>query len=420
MENIGEKRFREPSRERRRREKIKVPEEKISISKGIDYLSESEIAKGEKDFEKAVKCCHQAIGIFGILAKEHPEDKKVVAGFRKSRNSLKEIKQIWANNLYNLGEKSKTEGRHPEAIEYFERAIKKNPKLIDAWVGAGELLFDLGNYEKAYKFFNEGRRENEASKEIWKIWNAWGKFYLKLGEFHQAYTCFSEAETEKENPESEYNLGVVFLNLEIGDPVVNIIRAFEYFEKAEKKAPKVSAILRSKSLASFKLFQARGTKEALLQVQTSKENLIKATEIDPKDMVAWYNLGVLVPILQEGKPKEWIKEADDYFDKALDINAKRKTKLAADCWHQKALLSYYSDLFNPYRGLIPHKESLKECFQRINRSLEIYSTLTPPPLEEIQAVQVFLKAEVEERAKKLKDWAIFKGAKKTEPLPGYV
>jgi len=456
MEEVGKKieRIRELKKERG--EEKKLPGEEISISKATEYSLNGDLALQDKNFGKAIKCYQKAFIIYTRLAEQYKEESKVADKFKESRDKLNETrklwKKLWAEELYNSGEKSITEGKHEEAIKYFEEAVKKNPKLIEAWRRSGNILIDLGNYEKAHKIFKEGLFQNPESPERWKLWNGLARLFLEIGEYPRAYSCLLETrELEKKYFGIDYNLGLALSNLEIGDSAVNKIKAVEYFEEAESKNPDFSPIKSALGTLNIELGRKKISKEATLNhYQEGLKKLNEAIEIeneaiekDPNDIVAWYNKivarynkGLLLPILQEGKPKEWLKESNRCFDEVfrileririLEKKGEEKTEFTANVWYQKAIIwKYWSD-FNPYREKGQRNGDLNQCGRCLKISLKIMKPLyeqkklTEEGLEMLNYTQTMLTW-VNAELKDIEEWIKYKGAKKEperEMLPGY-
>jgi tetratricopeptide (TPR) repeat protein len=417
----------------------KIPEEKISKEEAIDLLAEGNIAMEEENLEKALGLYQEALQIFKKILEKDPKDKEALVGTKEARGKVKETKKILAErleklkrkeaeNLYGLGEKSITEGKYPEAISYFQRAVKEYPKLIGGWERLGALLTNLGNYEEAHRILKNGLRANQESNERWKLWNGLGKLFLQIGEFPRAYACLSEAkDLEKESFSIDYNLGIALLNLPIGDPTVNIVKAIEYLEKAEKKNPNSSAITNTKGVALFGLAQMGKSKENVAQYENALKSFGEAIEKNPKDMWGWYNKGVTLLILQKGGPtKERLKEANGIFDEVLRIieGKEEQKETAADVWLRKAeIWKFWSDC-NPLRERGQRNEDLKQCAKCLKRSLDITKPRYDKKILTEKGQETLINAQnlltlVEAELKRIEEWVKFRGAKRVQPVPEF-
>ena len=72
-------------------------------------------------------------------------------------------------------------GHHQSALDEFQKCIELEPKLFDAYSGAGWCEFNLGRYEQAELFFKAA-----------STWNGLGWIYLGKGEYQEARSYFTK------------------------------------------------------------------------------------------------------------------------------------------------------------------------------------------------------------------------------------
>lgn len=123
----------------------------------------------------------QFLTIFGLRARAHefielalqqnPRHQRAwtVSGFMNAEKgrmdaAVRDLEQAVAlkpddaDTLFNLGFLLQRTGKHPEALERFQRALQFNAFLDRAWYGMGLSLSKLGRYEEAASRFAEAAR----------------------------------------------------------------------------------------------------------------------------------------------------------------------------------------------------------------------------------------------------------------------
>ena len=200
---------------------------------------------------------------------------------------------------------------YEEALEFYDRAINKNPASGEAWRKKADCLVKLERYEEAVECYNNALNINPDDSEALEnkdaaflflrdkdYWNDKGIEYDDLGEYKKAIECYDKAlEIDPDYVYPHYNKGLSFSDL--GD-----------YEQAI-------------------------------------ESYNKAIELDPKHSKAWYCMGNAYDNLGNSE------KALECYDRAIEINPNY-----ADAWNNKAYV---------YIGLEKYEEGLECC----EKSLEI-------------------------------------------------
>ncbi|GAB6095159.1 hypothetical protein JCM14469_14110 [Desulfatiferula olefinivorans] len=149
-----------------------------------------------------------------------------------------------AEYYYNIGYIRTSEGKYPEAIEAFRKAVQLDHLFAKAYEGMGRAYHALGQSDQAEKYLQKAAdiymdKENvedaeailndilEISKDSANVFNSLGVLYRKRGDFKNALKNYEKA--LRIHPEETfilYNVGR--LHLDLKDPG----KAAEFFEKA--------------------------------------------------------------------------------------------------------------------------------------------------------------------------------------------
>lgn len=82
------------------------------------------------------------------------------------------------------------EKRYEEAINFYNLALEKNPKLPNALVGIGSAIDAMGRPAEAIRYFDEAIKLNP---KLAKAWNYKGGALYSLGKLNEALQCYDEA-----------------------------------------------------------------------------------------------------------------------------------------------------------------------------------------------------------------------------------
>lgn len=120
--------------------------------------------------------------------------------------SAEHLVQIWSSSpvsWYELGAAHAAMGHAEEALQAFEKALMvgRGPRLIETYLGKGEMFYQLGDYEEAQRAYTRG-----LELRPWKraLWEGKAKALPALGRAEEAE--IAEEEIRKLDQEREKNL----------------------------------------------------------------------------------------------------------------------------------------------------------------------------------------------------------------------
>jgi tetratricopeptide (TPR) repeat protein len=99
---------------------------------------------------------------------------------------LPKLADVWSAKgkaLYNLG-------KHDEAIQAYDKAIKINPQYVDAWINKGKALCNLGKHDEAIQAYDKAIKINPQYVDAWI--NK-GKALCNLGKHDEAIQAYEKA-----------------------------------------------------------------------------------------------------------------------------------------------------------------------------------------------------------------------------------
>lgn len=183
-----------------------------------------------------------------------------------------------------------------EAIRCFDRALELDPRNVHAWTGKGNCLGSMGQCEKAVRCFDKALELDPRRVEAW--YNK-GIALGSLGQSDEAIRCFDEAlELDPREARAWYNKGVILANL--GRPE----EAIACFDLALRLDPRDAEAWYNKGASLGSL----GQDEEAIRCYD------EALGLDPRLAVAWNNKGVSLGIL--GLHEEAIR----CWDRALELD----------------------------------------------------------------------------------------------------
>ena len=242
---------------------------------------------------------------------------------------LAEGEELDVNDLLNKGVSLAMLGRPEEAIEFYDNALKINPRDADAWANKGTALRRLKKLEQAIECHDEAL---EINPRLAMAWTNKGSALGDLGKFEQAIECHDKAlEINPRLAMTWTNKGAVL------DHLGKFEQAIECHDKALEINPRYALAWANKGTA----LRALGKFEQAIECSD------KALEINPRDAEAWTNKGTAL----EGLEK--FEQAIECYDKALEINPR-----LAEAWYNKGIA---------LEGLEKFEQAI-ECF---DRALEI-------------------------------------------------
>ena len=116
---------------------------------------------------------------------------KQIKKLREDIHTQRETRKGFAKEYYLMGNECITKARDLNAaVRSFDKALKLDPDYVDAWVGKGVTLYDLGDCFQAITCLNEAVRLN--SKSFKARYNR-GKCYLSIKYHEEAVADFIKA-----------------------------------------------------------------------------------------------------------------------------------------------------------------------------------------------------------------------------------
>jgi tetratricopeptide (TPR) repeat protein len=166
-------------------------------------------------------------------------------------------------------------GNASEALTYYDKAIKVNPRFYAAYYNRGIAHDNLGNYNQAIGDFD---RAIELNPTLAAAYNNRGAIYGKLGNYNQAIGDFDRAIEFNPTLAAAYNnRGAAY------DRLGNYKQAIGNFDRAIELNP---------TLADA--YNNRGTAyETIGNYKQAIGDFDRAIELNPTQAVAYYNRGVI-------------------------------------------------------------------------------------------------------------------------------
>ena len=119
-----------------------------------------------------------------------------------------------AESSYRAGLESLWLGNYDNAVGYFENAVNKNPKRVEAWVQVGYCKVKQGKNQEAIRAYLQALQLKPADAEIY---NKLGDAYYYSGRLREAIESYSEAALLRPDwAETFYNLAIAYS--ESGNP----------------------------------------------------------------------------------------------------------------------------------------------------------------------------------------------------------
>ncbi len=184
-------------------------------------------------------------------------------------SEFKEILKEDANELFTKGKDFFNSANYLNAVEYFEKAVKINPNLKEAWYELGLSHASLGNMQKVIEAHKRVVEIDPQFKEAWKFL---GTAHLSLRNHQEAINSYKKV--LELDPQDKY--------------------AWFYMSKCYEK---------------------------LENYQQMVQCLVNVLNIDSKDKRAWYNLGDVYERLGHNK------EALEYYTNVYNIDPQYKQVL---------------------------------------------------------------------------------------------
>ena len=218
---------------------------------------------------------------------------------RGAKRAFQNILKTHSGNkdaLYYLGNIAKSQGKHDEAIDYYNKAISIDPQFINSYFNLGGVFIDNGKYDNAYEQF---QKIVLLSPDYANAWFNLGFIEAARGKHDEAIKFYEKALSIKPDfTNAWYNIGWILLDQKKYD------EAARYFEKAiSLDAGHADALFN----LGFISMENKDNKKAIEYY----EAVIKK---NPEYYLAYNNLGLIYQMEHQ------LDRAFDYYEKALSIN----------------------------------------------------------------------------------------------------
>lgn len=170
------------------------------------YIIAAEIASQNIDIYREIVDISQQLGMWQNAAKycrlilqlsspgicaEIPHDSKSSSTnqsqlLQQSQNNHK----LTSADYLELAQNSVKEKKYKTAATYYHRAIERQPNLLEAYLGWGDLLDKLGSVEQAITFYLQALKQVEDNSEIYY---RLGNLYRRKKKWSQAAICYQKA-----------------------------------------------------------------------------------------------------------------------------------------------------------------------------------------------------------------------------------
>ena len=209
-------------------------------------------------------------------------------------------------------------GHYREALLFFEKALKIDPKYAPAWNNKGAALYNLGRYEEAITCYEKAL---EIDPNYTQAWNNKGVALNGLGRYEEAITCCDRAmELDPKYASALSNKGWALNDLGRYDEAITCC------EKALGLDPKCVGAWNNKGVALYKLGRY---KEAIEEYQEALKlnrdlpechiNLAVLLSVTNRHDEVEREFREALRLFKEKKPKK-LEEALRYLEKELETH----------------------------------------------------------------------------------------------------
>lgn len=196
-------------------------------------------------------------------------------------------------------------GKYKEAEEEYSKVLEINPSFIEIQHSLGDVLYELKSYEKAKEAYEKAifpPKPIKINKKLANVYDHLGKALLKLKRYSEAMEKFEKAiNLNKYHAGAYNNLGILFK--EQGDDEKDKVRRTKLYEEALKKFDSAQQIVPNYAIAHN---NSGIVLRNLKRISEAKECFERAIRENPNFVDAHTNLGVL-----------YAEESNNY-DKAME------------------------------------------------------------------------------------------------------
>ena len=340
-------------------------------------LNETENMISEKSCQNLIHFIRNNLAHFTIKnfeIEEHSQSKISQLYLSQDLKNLKDViileysdfinRSSFLSNIFGL--LIENEGRHQDAVDYFDQSIRLNPLSFNPYLNMGNLFFKIKNFQEAICFYNRSRlikptsfqplnalalcymKTNQNNIAIEKLeesislfpsnsvaFNSLGLIYQNFKNYNKSIYFFKKSlEFSPNNFEALFNLALSYKSSQ------NLKEAYSFFKKA--------LLVRSNSVDT--LYNLGNTCVDLKKSSEAKKYFLLANKIDGSHYKSIFNLAYLF------SKQGLIKEAIKYYTKVIQISPDN----AEARWNRARCLLLtgdYSNGFHEYEWRWKRKEN---------------------------------------------------------------
>lgn len=215
----------------------------------------------------------------------------------------------WVNLLISNGDDDFNKGNIKNAIEHYDRALKKDPNNIIALYKKGYALDELGKYKEAVKSYDKVLK---IDPKCIRAWNNKGCALDELSKYKEAIESYNEVlKIDSKDSDAWINKGYAL------DEIGMYQDAIYSYTQAIKIDPKNSMALRNRGYTNFKLGQ----------YQLAVDDYDSALKIEPNNNDARICRKKALEKLIEKKEDHKPKKIEEKSDATENLEKSPKTKL---------------------------------------------------------------------------------------------
>ena len=301
---------------------------KTTLENGVLLFEQNSYKKAISSFKMALKInpvrseAYACIGsTYGKIGNDEKALSFLLIAEEKGLSNFKVLRNIGLayNNL----------NQHNNASKYYERAIKKDPKELDAYCALAETYNVLERYADAEKLLSNLSEHNDAEIHFWH-----GVSLHMQGKNSDAITSLQHAlQIDEKNGKYHYTIGTLFVRI-------------RKYEDAEKH-------LRESINSKFQIDDAYSELGVILCILNkecdARSNFEKAISMNPHNAVTYIKKGFGVGLLSK------FDEALSYFDQAEEMDPTNKKNHFCKCftWLMKKNVDMAITSFQKIKDLDP-------------------------------------------------------------------
>ncbi|HUV02893.1 MAG TPA: tetratricopeptide repeat protein [Desulfobacteria bacterium] len=165
--------------------------------------------------------------------------------------------------------------RYEEALACYDKALEINPRYEDAWYNKGCVLDDLERYEEALACYDKALEINSRNEEAW--YNK-GCALSDLGRYEEALACYDKAlEIDPNDPDIWNNKGVTLTKLG------RYKEAITCYDKALELNPLDEDAKSNRNLALMQLGKVEEALEGRKELSSEKKEGIEKSKLSTEE-----------------------------------------------------------------------------------------------------------------------------------------